>query len=200
MRNQTVESHQRLFTPAHFRHMFAGAAGKVGVKVSSEKVLDHQKGAPVDFKGSPGGGRNAEANLALSRQTPGYVPAKGLIADLLDRGGDGILLEFGAQNVPARYQIDGVWHNVDPLQREPAEAMVAALKTLGGLDPSERVKRQEAAFVAEYQGAKYNCKLLSQARKPASDLPSRSIPSGKRRSRWMSWECVPAPRPNSTPC
>ncbi len=98
--------------------MFAGAAGKVGVKVSSEKVLDHQKGAPVDFKGSAGGGRNAEANLAMSRQSPGYVPAKGLIADLLDRGGDSMLLEFAAQNVPARYQIDGVWHNVDPLQRE----------------------------------------------------------------------------------
>ena len=162
MRNQTVAPHQRLMTPAHLRYMISGVAGKVGVQVSSEKVLDHQKGAPVDFKGSAGGGRNAEANLALARQTPGYVPAKGLIADLLDRGGDSIMLEFAAQNVPTRYQIDGVWHNVDPLQREPAEAMVAALKTLGGLDTSERAKRQETAFVAEYQGAKYNCKMLSQ--------------------------------------
>lgn len=162
MRNQTVPAHQRLLTPAHMRHKLSGMAGKVGVQVSSEKVLDHQKGAPVDFKGSAGGGRNAEANLALSRQTPGYVPAKGLFADLLDRGGDNVLLEFTAQNVGVRYQIDGVWHNVDPLERNAAEMIGAALKMLGGLDPAERSKRQEAAFAAEYQGTKYNCKLLSQ--------------------------------------
>lgn len=162
MRNQKVPSHQRLLTPAHFRYVFSGMAGKVGVQVSSEKVLDHQKGAPVDFKGGAAGGRNAEANLTLARQTPGYVPAKGLIADLLDRGGDSVTLEFAAQNVGVRYQIDGVSHNVDPLERNAAEMIVAALKTLGGLDAAERAKRQETAFAAEYQGTKYNCRLLSQ--------------------------------------
>ena len=197
MRNQKVPSHQRLLTPAHMRHLFSGMAGKVGVQVASEKVLDHQKGPPVDFKGSAGGGRNPEANLAMSRHSPGYVPAKGLIADMLDRGGDAALLEFAAQNVAVRYQIDGVWHNVDPLPREAAEMIVAAFKILGGLEPEERAKRQDATFVTEYQGAKYKTKLLSQGAKQANAWPSRCTKSGKRRSRWTNWACALAPRHNS---
>ena len=35
---------------------------------------------------------------------------------MLDRRGDSIMLEFTPQNVAMRFQIDGVWHNVDPLE------------------------------------------------------------------------------------
>ncbi len=162
VRNQAVEPHQRVLTPSHIRFLLAGGLGKMGVKVSAEKQMDYQKGAPVDFKGAVGGGRSGEANLTLARQSPAYVPAKGMVADMIDRSGDAMMMEFTAANVAVRYQIDGVWHNIDPLDREPGDMLLAVFKMLAGLDPAERVKRQEGAFSAEYHTKKYNCKLQSQ--------------------------------------
>jgi type II secretory ATPase GspE/PulE/Tfp pilus assembly ATPase PilB-like protein len=62
-----------------------------------------------------------------------------------------------------RYQIDGVWHNVEPREREPGEMMTAVLKTIAGSDAAERVKRQEGNFGIEFNSAKYMGRLQSQA-------------------------------------
>jgi len=162
VRNKRVEQHQRVLTPDHMRHIFAGIAGKIGVKVAAERTMDYDKGAPVKFKATAGGSRDGEANLLLARRSPGYVPTKDLIAEMLDRRGDSLMLECTATNVGVRLQIDGVWHNVDPRDRNSGDMIVAVLKTMGGLDANERVKRQNGSFAADYQGIHYFCKLQSQ--------------------------------------
>ncbi|HTQ38509.1 MAG TPA: ATPase, T2SS/T4P/T4SS family [Pirellulales bacterium] len=161
IRNKGVDSHQRVLTPDHLRHVFAAVAGKVGVKVSTERQLDHEKGAPVKFKATAGGGRDGEANLLLARRSPGYVASKDLVADMLDRRGDAIMLECTAANVGVRFQIDGVWHNVDPRDNNSGNMIVAVLKTMAGLDANERAKRQSGTLAADYQGHHYFCKLQS---------------------------------------
>lgn len=162
IRNKSVEAHQRVMTPDHLRHVYAGIAAKFGVKVKAERQLDYQKGAPVDFKATAGGGRDGEANLLLARQSPGYITAKELVADLLDSRGENAILEYTQQSVAVRYQIDGVWHNVEPRERESADIMLAVMKTMGGLDPKERVKRQEGTFGAKYKDVSYFGKLHTQ--------------------------------------
>jgi type II secretory ATPase GspE/PulE/Tfp pilus assembly ATPase PilB-like protein len=162
IRNKAVEAHQRVLTPDHLRHVFADVAGLLGVKISTEKKYDYQKGPPVQFKASAGGGRDGEANILLARRSPGYVPTKELVADMLDRRGDSTMLEFTPQNVGVRFQIDGVWHNVDPLERANGDLILAVLKTMAGLDANERVKRQEGMFPADYKGVHYGVKLQSR--------------------------------------
>ena len=162
IRNKAVEAHQRVLTPDHLRHVFADVAGLLGVKIATEKKLDYQKGAPVQFKASAGGGRDGEANILLARRSPGYVPAKELVADMLDRRGDSIMLEFTPQNVGVRFQIDGVWHNVDPLEASAGNLILAVLKTMAGLDANERAKRQEGMFPADYKGIHYGVKLQTK--------------------------------------
>ena len=162
IRNKAVEAHQRVMTPDHLRHVFAHVAGLLGVKIATEKKLDYQKGPPVQFKASAGGGRDGEANILLARRSPGYVPAKEIVADMLDRRGDSIMLEFTPQNVAMRFQIDGVWHNVDPLEVNNGNLILAVLKTMAGLDANERVKRQEGMFPADYKGIHYGVKLQTK--------------------------------------
>lgn len=162
IRNKGVDSHQRVMTPDHLRHVFSGLAGKVGVKVAAERQQDYEKGAPVKFKATAGGGRDGEANLMLARRSPAFVPTKDLVAEMLDRRGDALLLECTQSEVGVRIQIDGVWHNVDPRDRNSGDMIVAILKTLAGLDPNERVKRQNGSMAADYQGNHYFCKLQSQ--------------------------------------
>lgn len=162
IRNKGVDPHQRVMTPDHLRHVFSNVAGKVGVKVAAERLQDHEKGAPVKFKATAGGGRDGEANLMLARRSPAFVPTKDLVAEMLDRRGDALLLECTQAEVGVRIQIDGVWHNVDPRDRNAGDMIVAILKTMAGLDPNERVKRQNGSMAADYQGVHYFCKLQSQ--------------------------------------
>jgi type II secretory ATPase GspE/PulE/Tfp pilus assembly ATPase PilB-like protein len=61
--------------------------------------------------------------------------------------------------------IHGVWHADDPIEREIADPMLEALKTLCGLDANERQKRQEGTFRAEYQSIKFEGTLASQGTK-----------------------------------
>jgi type II secretory ATPase GspE/PulE/Tfp pilus assembly ATPase PilB-like protein len=163
VRNKMVEQHQRVMTPEHIRLLIAGLLGKMGVKVSTEKQAAWQKGAPVNFKASAGCGREGEANLLLARRSPGFVPTKELIAEMLDRRGESVMLEFTQAGVGVRFQIDSVWHNLDPQTREQAALILAVMMTLCGLDANKRTKRQEATMQAEYKGIEYLCRLIVQS-------------------------------------
>jgi type II secretory ATPase GspE/PulE/Tfp pilus assembly ATPase PilB-like protein len=162
VRNKQVEDHQRVLTSAHLRHIFSDLAGKVGLKVAAERQMDYDKGAPVKFKATAGGGRDGEANLLLARRSPGYVPTKDLLAEMFDRRGDALMLECTATSVAVRFQIDGVLHNVDPRDRNSGDMIVAVLKMMAGLDANERVKRQLGTLAADYHGNHYFCKLQCQ--------------------------------------
>src|SRR5262249_8881899 len=142
--------------------VFASIVGVFGVKVATERVQEHEKGPPVKFKATGGGGRDGEANLLLARRSPGYVPNKELTADMLDRRGDAIMLECTAASTAVRFQIDGVWHNVDPLDRDRGTNVVATLKTMAGLDPNDRVKRQDGSMAVDYHGVHYFSKVQTQ--------------------------------------
>ena len=47
--NNSVEPHQTVFTGTWFHHEFATLANKVGIKVSTERLAEYEKGAPVDL-------------------------------------------------------------------------------------------------------------------------------------------------------
>lgn len=161
--NASVEQHQKVFTRDWFNHEIAAAAGKLGMKVSTEKQADYEKGPPVQLaaQGSDEEGKN-NANLMIARQSPGYVLVKELIADLADRRVDRVMLDYTREAVAIRHQIDGVWHNAEPRDRESGDVILAVMKQLANLNPVERRKAQSGQFGAEYKGIKYTCPIESQ--------------------------------------
>jgi type II secretory ATPase GspE/PulE/Tfp pilus assembly ATPase PilB-like protein len=163
VRNRTVTAERRVLTRDHIRHVFSQKAALFGMKVSAEKQESKKLGPAVNF--TPKGGktdRDNAANLLLSRQSPGFPLARQLIADAIDRRAEGILLDYTAQGVTTRLQIDGVWHNHEPYERAEADPMLAVFKTIGGLNVNERRAKQEGAFDAEFHKTKRNCKITSQ--------------------------------------
>lgn len=165
-RNKMVEAHERVFTPDHIRHWTATRlSGKKG-RIDTEAKDPHETGPPVIL--TAGGGaseRDDRAHLLAARQAPGFREARTVVADGLTRRAGAIMLEFTQQAVTVRYMVDGVWHNGEPLERETADPLLEALKTLCGLNPEDRQSRQQGAFTAEYDSNKFGATFASQGTK-----------------------------------
>jgi type II secretory ATPase GspE/PulE/Tfp pilus assembly ATPase PilB-like protein len=162
-RNKVVELHQKVFTPDWFRYEIARIANKVGIKMEAERKAEYEKGAPVDLMAiGAKDERDNQANLITARQSPGYLLVKELIADMIDRRSDRVILDYTQQSVVARQHIDGVWHNSDARDRESGDVMLAVMKTLANLSATERRKKQESKFAAKYKDHSFVCPITSQ--------------------------------------
>ncbi|MDZ4819264.1 MAG: ATPase, T2SS/T4P/T4SS family [Planctomycetota bacterium] len=162
-RNASVEEYQKVMTGPHLRHMLSVAGSKVGLNISSSRVLDADKGPPVKLIPKGGADEQADqANLLLARQSPGYLTAKEVIADLLDRRGNAMLLNYSATTVAMKYEIDGIWHDLPHKDRLVGDPLLAVLKRIANKNEAERRKKQEGKFGVEYQGAKYTASIVCQ--------------------------------------
>ncbi|MAT69611.1 MAG: hypothetical protein CMJ58_08810 [Planctomycetaceae bacterium] len=161
--NRAVEPHQTVLTGSWFRHIFATAMGKVGVKVKTERLADYEKGSPVELIAmggeSPG---DDNVNLLTARQSPGYLIVKDWIVEMVSRRAERMMLDYGQQGVAVRYQVDGVWHPGEARDRESGDVALAVMKTLADLEPKERRKKQTGRLGAKYDGATYMCELAAQ--------------------------------------
>jgi type II secretory ATPase GspE/PulE/Tfp pilus assembly ATPase PilB-like protein len=169
-RNKAVELHEKVFTPDWFRYELAQGLNKIGIKMEAERKADYEKGAPVDLMAiASKDERDNQMNLISARQSPGYILVKELIAEMVDRRSDRVILDFTQQAVVARQHIDGVWHNSDSRDRESGDVMLAVMKTLANLNATERRKKQESRFGAKYKDHSYVCPITSQG-----------VPTGER--------------------
>ncbi len=165
-RNKRVEANEKVLTAAHFRRIFARMLKPAGVKVEAEPVDPRDAGPPINLaaRGGPTP-RDEAARLLASRQAPGFADLRKLLADAISRRADSVLLDYTQQGVSRRYFIDGVWHNVDPMEREIADPLLEALKLLSGANPEDRQRRQQGKFAAKFQSASYQGTMVSQGTK-----------------------------------
>lgn len=164
MRNPRVDPEAKVLTPAHLKRWFAGLGQrKRGGPAPMEKKLPYEEGAPVDFQPlGPEGGQQ----LIRARQTvDAFLDVKELIADLLDRAADRAMLDYSAEQVEVRYDVDGVWHALDPRDRESADAMLVSFKHLCGMNPADRRSRQRGEYKLKYKKGKYEGNIVSQGTK-----------------------------------
>lgn len=161
--NKNVQPHQTVLTGAWWRHVIANALSSVGIKMSSDRVADYEKGAQVDL--SAMGAEDStvnNANLLSARNSPGYLLVKEVVAEMVDRRCERMMLDFTKQAVNVRHEIDGMWHNSEPRAREASDVMLAVMKTLANLDVNDRRKKQTGTFGAKYEGENYLCSMVSQ--------------------------------------
>jgi type II secretory ATPase GspE/PulE/Tfp pilus assembly ATPase PilB-like protein len=119
---------------------------------------------PIDLNAVGGTGPVNKQREIASRQTEAIVPAKELVYDAVVRRAEKVMLDYTRDAMAGRYLIDGVWHNIEPQDRMTADAMLAVLKVLCGMNPEERRARQEGKFQVEHQStkSKYNGHITSQ--------------------------------------
>jgi type II secretory ATPase GspE/PulE/Tfp pilus assembly ATPase PilB-like protein len=181
-RNSLVPYADKVLTKDHINHMMASMGKGMGANVHAEKKMPHEKGAPVTL--SAAGAANDQknqTNLIEARQSPAYLTLKAMIAEALDKRADRILLDYTADTVGFKQQIDGVWHDVSPgsmeawtklsrqrgvdVRAQPRpyfDPVAEVMKRLANLKPGDRRGKQEGAFPAEYKGGKYLCTIASQ--------------------------------------
>ena len=98
---------------------------------------------PIKFSADGKSDDAKKANLDAVLPSPGYPDAALLIADAMTKRADLIVLDYSAQAVKIRLQIDGLWHELPPRDRASGDYMLATLKKLADLNYMERRARQE---------------------------------------------------------
>ena len=162
-RNGKVDSNQKVLTPDHLRLLFANFAVKFCVKIEAERMPDYELGPPVKLTAQGAESESVnQANALRSRQMPGYLFVRELLHDALGHSANGIMLDYSPSAVGIRYQIDGVWHQHEPRDRDSGDALLTVMKTLSALNPEDRVTKQQGHFGAELNGAAYDVRMSSQ--------------------------------------
>jgi general secretion pathway protein E len=161
-RNAKVSTADQVLTPEHIRFWLSQRLRKYGVKIDAQSKK--KSIGPTVALTSRGGAndRDDSANLLSARQAPGFPACGELLHQALTQGAGGIMLDFSREATAIRYQVDGVWGEVQTRDRESGDAILAVMKTLSALNPAERTARQKGSFGAEHEKKRYVCKFTSQ--------------------------------------
>jgi type II secretory ATPase GspE/PulE/Tfp pilus assembly ATPase PilB-like protein len=118
-----------------------------------------------------------QANLKMVKPSPGYVTVSALIAEAIVKRSEVTVLDYTASQVAIRYQIDGLWHAGEPMDRETGDYLLATLKQIAGMDYRERRARQTGSFSTEYQKSKQKVRVVSQG-----------VKTGERVAVYLTWK------------
>jgi type II secretory ATPase GspE/PulE/Tfp pilus assembly ATPase PilB-like protein len=131
--------------------------------------LPQDEGAAIEFSPAGRDKQEKQANLIRARQNAQFPALKNTLADLLLKRSELALLDYTRQGVAARFQVDGVWHALPPMEREQGDLMLASLKYLAGLKPEDRRNKQLGSFHAKTPDEKLIFELQTQG-----------VPTGER--------------------
>lgn len=166
-RNPLVDEVDRVLTPRHLKFLaFQGLRGMGMKNVSSEKKDPVELGKAA--KVVPKSGKSAvDDNVLLynAKQSAGFWPVSELVAEAITQRADGILMDLNPEQTTVRFELDGVWHEREPVDAELGLEMMTAVKTLSGVKVEDRRNRQVGKVAVEFKGQKLTGKLTSQGTK-----------------------------------
>ena len=160
-RNAGLESSERLLTREHFRSLINTRLKKTGVQIKEKSA--EPAGPPIELSGEGGATeRDDKANTLKARQSAGFRPTGEMLIDAILHRASLIVLDFTKESVAVKYQIDGVLTDQPKRDRQGGDAILEAMKTLAGLNPADRVTRQQGIFSAKHEKTRFTCRLASQ--------------------------------------
>ena len=133
-----------------------------GTAVMQDEILPQDEGANVSFSPAGADRQAKQVNLIRARQGHGFIHFKNFVADLVDRRAETVLLDYTAQAVSVRLELDGVWQQLQPMDRQTGDALLACAKQLAGLNPQDRRGQQKGKFGFGYTSTKAQIEILSQ--------------------------------------
>lgn len=151
MHNQDLSSGEQVFTPEHLRFVAAQWLGKVGIKISAKAKDRHEIGFPAVLTTHGKDKEKTEPWRIQARAHDGFPNAREILSKLMLFQPEGLMLDFQANGVAARYMLDGVWNGTDGFTRELADPALQALKILCGMKPEDRRNKQEGSFEVDFE-------------------------------------------------
>lgn len=127
-----------------------------------EEIQLWQTVAPVEFIPRIDDRMKAQSLLISTRQGAGYQIAGGQLAHAIQSRATHVLMDFSQNACALRYQIDGNWEQLPPLDRETGDAMLYALKQLCLLNPADRRSAQSGTLGLKVGKEKFTLILQSQ--------------------------------------
>lgn len=148
-----------------------------------EEIQLWQTVAPVEFNPKLAARNEAQALLISTRQGIGYQIAGGQLAHAIQSRATHILMDFSQHACAIRYQIDGNWEQLPPLDRETGDAMLYALKQLCLMNPADRRSAQTGTLGLKIAKEKFELTVQAQG-----------VPTGERVLARVENEKVPFER------
>jgi type II secretory ATPase GspE/PulE/Tfp pilus assembly ATPase PilB-like protein len=148
-----------------------------------EEIQLWQTVAPVEFAPRIAERTEAQALLISTRQGPGYQVGGGQLAHAIQSRATHILMDYSQNACAIRYQIDGNWEQLPPIDRETGDAMLYALKQLCLMNPADRRTAQTGECGLKVTKDKFNLTIQSQG-----------VPTGERVLAKIESEQIPFKR------
>ena len=129
---------------------------------AQEEVQLWQTVSPVEFAPHIAERTEAQSLLIMARQGAGFEVAGGQISHAIQSRATHMLLDFSKTGCAIRYQIDGAWESLPPLDREIGDAMLYAMKQLCQMNPADRRSQQTGKCGMKLVKDKFDLILQSQ--------------------------------------
>ncbi len=132
---------------------------------------------PIQF--TPAGESEAARTEVLNEvePSPGFPAVAELLVESICRHAFTTVLDYTPHQVAVRFQIDGLFHAGQPMDRERGDYLLATLKKLAGMNYQERRARQEGNFSTLYKKIKQKVRVVSQG-----------IKTGERVAIYLDWK------------
>jgi type II secretory ATPase GspE/PulE/Tfp pilus assembly ATPase PilB-like protein len=117
-----------------------------------------------------------QGNLLAAKQSPAFPVAGGVISHALTKRGDRIMLDYTQNATSVRFEVDGIWMNVDPYDRATGDAFLAVFKKIANLNVQDRRNRQEGRFGVVFQAGQYICTITAQGVKTGERVLIKIMP------------------------
>lgn len=171
-RNPRVPEAARVFTKDHILGILAGyGIGTAGPKEEFVPIA----GAPIRFIGKSGGERGEVDRTSQVESSKGYLVAKQMIYDAIQKRGTDVHLEPKDDEFSIRVRIDGVMYTEDPIEKPLGEAILNIIKVLGGMDITERRRPQDGSFRAETEGREIDFRVATQGQRHGEKMSLRIL-------------------------
>lgn len=162
-RNAPLTDDERVFTKNHIRFWLSEKLKPLGIKIAVEPPGKKDKGPPVTLIAQGGATDTVNsANLILARQLPGFLYARQLLADAIDRRSEAVHLVYTQESVAVHFVVDGFPHAAEPRDRVSGDSLLEVMKMISALNKAERRAKQQGTFGVDYAGAKRTVRLVSQ--------------------------------------
>ncbi len=145
-----------------------------------EEIQLWQTVAPVEFQPRIEQRNEAQALLISTRQGVGYQVAGGQLAHAIQSRATHMLMDYSQNACAIRYQIDGNWEQLPPIDRETGDAMLYALKQLCLMNPADRRSAQSGGCDLKIGKDKFDLTIQSQGvptgERVLAKIESRKLP------------------------
>jgi len=151
------------------RQLAKGGKGKGPAADATTPLLPQDQGAPIEFTAAGTDQSERQVNLIRARQVPEFLSMKNMLNDVFAKRAEVVTWDYSRNGAVGKFQVDGVWHPLPPVEPAVADMMLASLKFLAGLNPADRRSRQTGNFQAKTEFEKLSVTLNTQG-----------VPTGER--------------------